>query len=80
MNITRLLDEIYKLCILLLLFIWGIIAIGALSGGESKLKKENPAEVFSDEFCEIFKNTYFAEHLQMVSSGDGCTIKSISNY
>ena len=27
------------------------------------LKKETPAQVFPYEFCEIFKNTYFVEHL-----------------
>ena len=25
--------------------------------------KETPTEVFSSEYCEIFKNTYFEEHL-----------------
>ena len=29
--------------------------------------KETPAQVFS-EFCEIFKNTNFVEHLQTVAS------------
>ena len=28
-------------------------------------KTEAPAQVFSCEFCNIFKNTYFVEHLQM---------------
>ena len=28
------------------------------------LKKETLAEVFSGEFCEIFKNTFFIEHLR----------------
>ena len=27
-------------------------------------EKVTPAQVFSWEFCEIFKNTYFAEHLR----------------
>ena len=27
-------------------------------------KKETSAQVFSCEFCEFFKNTYFVEHLQ----------------
>ena len=26
--------------------------------------KETPAQVFSCEFCEAFKNTFFAEHLR----------------
>ena len=29
--------------------------------------KETPTEVFSPEYCEIFKNTYFEEHLQIQS-------------
>ena len=28
------------------------------------LKKETPTQVFSCEICEIFKNTYFEEHLR----------------
>ena len=31
-------------------------------------KTEAPAQVFSCEFCNIFKNTYFVEHLQMASA------------
>ena len=26
------------------------------------IEKETPAQVFSCEFCEIFKNTFFIEH------------------
>ena len=32
------------------------------------IKKETLAQVFSCEFCEIFKNTYFEEHLQTAAS------------
>ena len=32
-------------------------------------KKETLAQVFSFDFCEIFKNTYFEEHLQTAASG-----------
>ena len=28
------------------------------------LLKESPAQVFSFEYCDIVKNTYFEEHLQ----------------
>ena len=28
------------------------------------IKKETLAQVFSCEFCEIFKNTFFTEHLR----------------
>ena len=34
---------------------------------ESK-KKETLAQVFSCEFCEISKNTFFTEHLRMTTS------------
>ena len=29
----------------------------------SFIKNETLAQVFSSEFCEMFKNTYFIEHL-----------------
>ena len=32
--------------------------------------KETLAQVFSREFCEIFKNTFFTEHLRMTPSVD----------
>ena len=32
------------------------------------LKKETPTQLFSYSFCEIFKNTYFVEHLRTVAS------------
>ena len=32
------------------------------------LKKENLVQVFSCEFCEISKNTFFTEHLWMAAS------------
>ena len=32
------------------------------------IKKETLAQVFSCEFCEIFKNTFFTEHLQTTAS------------
>ena len=28
------------------------------------VRKETPTQVFSCEYCEIFKNTYFEEHLR----------------
>ena len=33
------------------------------------LKRDTPAQVFSFEYCEIFKNTYFEEHLRTAASG-----------
>ena len=35
----------------------------------SFFKKETLAQVFSCDFCEIFKNTFFTEHLLMTASG-----------
>ena len=33
-----------------------------------KLEALSPAHVFSDEFCKIFKNSYFVKHLRMAAS------------
>ena len=33
------------------------------------IKKETLAQVFSCEFCEIFRKTYFTEHLRTTASG-----------
>ena len=33
-------------------------------------KKETLAQVFSCEFCEIFKNIFFTEHLRVTASGN----------
>ena len=35
----------------------------ACAGVSLLIKKETPAQVFSCEFCEISKNTFFIEHL-----------------
>ena len=32
------------------------------------IKKETPAQVFSCEFCEIFKSTFFTEYLRVTAS------------
>ena len=32
------------------------------------IKKETPTQVFSCEFCEFFKNTFFTEHLRKTAS------------
>ena len=31
-------------------------------------KKETPKQVFSDEFCKVFKINYFVEHLRKAAS------------
>ena len=33
-----------------------------------QLKKWTPAQVFSSEYCKIFKNAYFEKHLQTTAS------------
>ena len=40
------------------------------------LKKETLPQVFSCEFCEIFKNTFFTEHLWMAASELHTTTRS----
>ena len=37
--------------------------------------KETPAKVFSYEFCDIFKKTYFMKHLQMHTAHCFCLYK-----
>ena len=32
------------------------------------IEKETPTQLFSCEFCELFKKTYFREHLRMAGS------------
>ena len=34
---------------------------------QERYLKETPIQVFSCEYCKIFKNTYFEEHLQMAA-------------
>ena len=38
--------------------------------GLQRYQKEIPAQVFSYEFCGIFKNAIFKEHLQTTASED----------
>ena len=35
---------------------------------ESVFNKVVPTQVFSSEYCKIFKNTYFEEHLRTAAS------------
>ena len=40
-----------------------------VSGLENwKFIEVTPAKVFFCEFCQVFKNTYFVEHLQLIAS------------
>ena len=43
------------------------------------IKKKSLAEVFSCEFCEIFKNTFFIEHLRGTASVKMCETHSSFN-
>ena len=38
------------------------------NAGLQLYRKETPAQVFSYEFCQIFKNTFIEEHLSTVAS------------
>ena len=40
----------------------------ASAAGLQLCKKETLAQTFSSEFCEISKNTFFAEHLRATAS------------
>ena len=40
----------------------------SLSAACNFIKKETLAQVFSYEFCEISKNTFFTEHLRTTAS------------
>ena len=42
------------------------------------LLKKTPTQGFSCEMCEIFKNTYFEEHLRMTASTYWVTIALIT--
>ena len=46
----------------------------------SFIKKETLTPVFSCEFCEIYKNTFFTEHLFWKSSVNSCFWKSASQW
>ena len=41
------------------------------------IKKETLAQVFSCQFCEIFKNTFFTEYLQTTASNFNWLCKDI---
>ena len=48
---------------------WSLFLINLQSFRPSIFLKENPAQVFSYEYCKIFKNTYSEEHLRTAASG-----------
>ena len=33
-----------------------------------RYEKETPTQVFSCEYCKVFKNNYFEEHLRAIAS------------
>ena len=42
---------------------WSLFLIKLQSEVAANFIKKTPTQVFSCEYCEIFKNTYFEEHL-----------------
>ena len=42
------------------------------------IKKDTLAQVFSCEFCEIFKNTFFTEHLRLTASKHTVFIRKLT--
>ena len=42
-------------------------------------KKQTLTQVFSYEFCEIFKTTFFTEHLWTSASENGCIPKPFNS-
>ena len=52
------------------------VSFNEFAGGACNfIKKENPTQVFSCEFCKVFKNSYFVEYLQTAASDSFSTIK-----
>ena len=47
-----------------------IVNIAAIRMNQNKSPGETPGQVFSYEFCEIFKDTYFEEHLRATASDE----------
>ena len=41
------------------------------------IKNETPVHVFSCQFCKIFKNTYFVEHLRTAVSENRKTVSTL---
>ena len=42
---------------------WSLFLIKLQTSGLQLYQKEIPTQVFSCEICELFKNTYFEQHL-----------------
>ena len=58
----------FQQLLLLLLFLYYYYIIILLLLYYNFIKKETLAQVFSFEFCEIFKNIFFTEHLWVTTS------------
>ena len=48
--------------------------------GQQLCSKETPTQVFSYEYCEIFKNVCFEEHLQTTASDLKTVLHKKFNY
>ena len=44
------------------------------------IKKQIPTQVLSFEFCEIFRNTFFAEHIRTTASEKSFIIEGCHKY
>ena len=47
---------------------WSLLSLSRSPRSHATLLKKTPAQVFSCEFCEIFKNTFLTELLRMPAS------------
>ena len=47
---------------------WSVFLIMLQTSRPATLLKKTPAQVFSCEYCKIFKNIYFEDHLQTAAS------------
>ena len=46
---------------------WSLSLLKLQAFRPANLSKREPAQVFSFEYCEILKKTYFEEHLQIAA-------------
>ena len=53
------------------LFLNKVAGLSSTARPSNLLKKDTPTLVFSYQYCEILKNTYFEEHLQKAASEYG---------
>ena len=47
-------------------------SFSTFTGKHHHYQKETPTQVFSCEYCEIFRNTYFEEYLRTAAFENSC--------